>query len=99
MRPATALQLDSATLSPMLKRLETVGLLSRARCANDERSMEVTLTDAGAALRKDALAIPFAVVERLGVEMSELEQLRDVLNRVNAAALTAGVLPTNPEGN
>ena len=96
---ATALQLDSATLSPMLKRLETVGLLSRARCANDERSMEVTLTDAGAALRKDALAIPFAVVERLGVEMSELEQLRDVLNRVNAAALTAGVLPTNPEGN
>ncbi len=96
---AATLQLDSATLSPMLKRLETVGLLSRARCVNDERSMEVTLTDAGAKLRKDALAIPFAVVERLGVEMSELEQLRDALNRVNAAALTAGVLPANPESN
>lgn len=93
---ATALQLDSATLSPMLKRLETMGLLTRARSAHDERSMEVTLTDSGVALRNDALSIPPAVVARLGVQMAELELLRDVLNRVNAAALDAGVLPTTP---
>lgn len=96
---ASALQLDSATLSPMLKRLETVGLLTRARCATDERAMEVTLTDSGAALREQALAIPPAVVARLGVEMPELELLRDVLNRVNAAALQAGVLPATPTEN
>jgi MarR family transcriptional regulator, organic hydroperoxide resistance regulator len=90
---ASALQLDSATLSPMLKRLETMGLITRARSASDERAMEVTLTDSGTALRNEAVAIPPAVVARLGVQLSELEHLRDVLNRVNVAALAAGVLP------
>ncbi|MEZ0051873.1 DNA-binding MarR family transcriptional regulator [Mycobacterium sp. MAA66] len=93
---ATALQLDSATLSPMLKRLEAMGFLTRARSASDERAMAVTLTDSGVALRRQALDIPPAVVARLGVQMPELELLRDVLNRVNAAALAAGVLPTSP---
>ncbi|MGB8408070.1 MAG: MarR family transcriptional regulator [Mycobacterium sp.] len=93
---ATALQLDSATLSPMLKRLEAMGLLTRTRSSSDERAMAVTLTDSGVALRGQALDIPPAVVARLGVQMSELELLRDVLNRVNAAALAAGVLPASP---
>src|SRR6476659_4216598 len=44
---ASALQLDSATLSPMLKRLETLGLITRTRSAADERATEVTLSRAG----------------------------------------------------
>ncbi|MGZ8802566.1 MAG: MarR family winged helix-turn-helix transcriptional regulator, partial [Mycobacterium sp.] len=52
---ATTLQLDSATLSPMLKRLEALGLITRTRSAVDERSTHVELTREGAALRDRAL--------------------------------------------
>src|SRR6201989_3643198 len=52
---AAALQLDSATLSPMLKRLEALGLISRTRSAADERATEVELTKAGIQLRRRAL--------------------------------------------
>lgn len=89
---ASALQLDSATLSPMLKRLEALGFITRTRSATDERATDVRLTRAGIQLRRRALKIPPAVVERLGVGLDELEQLHDVLTRVNAAALAAGTL-------
>lgn len=89
---AAALQLDSATLSPMLKRLEALGLITRTRSAADERATDVELTPAGTALRKRALEIPPAVVARLGVDLAELDELRRVLTRVNAAALAAGAL-------
>lgn len=91
---ATALQLDSATLSPMLKRLEALGFVTRARSASDERSTAVELTAAGVALRERALDIPPAVVARLGGDIAELEELHRVLTRVNAAALAAGALET-----
>lgn len=90
---AAALQLDSATLSPMLKRLETLGLITRARSSVDERSTEIALTEKGVALRERALAIPPTVVSRLGVDLAELEELHRVLTRVNTAALSAGDLP------
>src|SRR6476659_7516598 len=89
---AAALQLDSATLSPMLKRLEAVGLITRARSAADERATDVELTKAGIQLRRRALKIPPAVIDRLGVGLDELELLHDVLTRVNTAALAAGAL-------
>lgn len=89
---AGTLQIDSATLSPMLKRLEAIGLITRARNAADERSTDVQLTDAGAELRGRALAIPAAVIERLGVDMAELEHLHEVLTRINSAAVAAGAL-------
>lgn len=89
---ATALQLDSATLSPMLKRLDALGLITRRRNAADERATDVELTDRGVALRERALEIPPAVVARLGVDLAELDELRRVLTRVNAAALGAGAL-------
>ena len=89
---AAALQLDSATLSPMLKRLEALGLITRTRNAVDERATDVALTRAGVQLRRRALKIPPAVVERLGVGLDELERLHDVLTRVNVAALAAGAL-------
>lgn len=89
---AAALQLDSATLSPMLKRLEGISLITRAKNAADERTTDVSLTEHGIALRERALEIPPAVVRRLGVELAELENLHQVLTRINAAALTAGAL-------
>jgi MarR family transcriptional regulator, organic hydroperoxide resistance regulator len=89
---AAALQMDSATLSPMLKRLEGLGLIRRAKNAADERTTDVMLTEGGIALREKALEIPPAVVARLGVELAELENLHQVLTRINAAALAAGAL-------
>jgi DNA-binding MarR family transcriptional regulator len=89
---AAALQLDSATLSPMLKRLEALGLITRTRSAVDERATDVELTSEGIALRSRALEIPPAVVARLGVDMVELEELHRVLTRINVAALAAGAL-------
>lgn len=87
-----ALQLDSATLSPLLKRLEAAGLLLRRRSAEDERQLIVDLTEAGSALRAEALGVPVAVVAKLGVDLAELEELHRVLTRINQAALKAGAL-------
>lgn len=89
---ATTLQLDSATLSPMLKRLEALELITRSRSVTDERATDVDLTEKGVALRERALDVPVAVVERLGVELAELEELHRVLTTVNSAALAAGAL-------
>ncbi|MEV0687271.1 MarR family transcriptional regulator [Nocardia sp. NPDC050378] len=86
---ADAVQLDSATLSPLLKRLESAGLITRRRDPNNERTLLIDLTATGRALRTEAERIPPAVVERLGVSLAELEELRDVLGRVNAAARRA----------
>ncbi|WP_280217104.1 MarR family winged helix-turn-helix transcriptional regulator [Nocardia neocaledoniensis] len=86
---AEAIQLDSATLSPLLKRLEAAGLITRRRDPHDERTLLIDLTDAGRALREQAEQIPPAVVARLGVSLADLEELRDVLGRVNAAARQA----------
>ncbi|RUP06932.1 MAG: MarR family transcriptional regulator [Mycobacterium sp.] len=89
---ATLLQMDSATLSPMLKRLESQGLITRTRSAADERTTHIALTTQGRNLRRQALKVPPAVVERLGVELAELEHLREVLTKINAAAVAAGAL-------
>jgi len=89
---AALLQMDSATLSPMLKRLQALGLITRLRSDTDERTMQVELTTKGRTLRRQALKIPPAVVERLGVGLDELERLHGVLTGINAAALAAGIL-------
>jgi DNA-binding MarR family transcriptional regulator len=95
---AALLQMDSATVSPMLKRLETLELIRRTRSATDERTTHITLTPKGVALRRRALKIPPAVVEKLGVGLDELERLHEVLTRINAAAVAAGTLTANNSG-
>ena len=80
------LQLDPGTLSPLLKRLESTGYLRRERDPADERSLAVTLTPQGRALREEALKIPPAVVERLGMPLEELQALHAALTRVITAA-------------
>lgn len=86
------LQLDSGTLSPLLKRLEANGLVRRQRQPRDERSVTVSLTDEGRALRTQAELIPHQVVERLGIDLVELQELHRALIRVIAAAHRAGTL-------
>ncbi len=89
---ARLLQLDPATTSPMLKRLEALGLVTRTRASADERTTHVELTADGRALRSRALDIPPAVVARLGVDLAELENLHAVLTRINGAAVAAGAI-------
>ncbi|NIZ93378.1 MarR family winged helix-turn-helix transcriptional regulator [Kineococcus rubinsiae] len=84
-----ALQLDPPTLSPLLKRLEAAGLVERRRLPEDQRSLAVTLTDAGRALRTRAEAVPAQVVARLGMDVADLEAVRDGLTAVIAAARAA----------
>ncbi|HWH26469.1 MAG TPA: MarR family transcriptional regulator [Pseudolysinimonas sp.] len=80
-----ALMLEPATLSPLLRRLEAAGLITRDRDPNDERALAVELTSAGIALRTRALEVPGQIVERLGMSLRDLEETRDALTRLLAA--------------
>jgi len=80
------LLLEPATLSPLLKRLEASGLLTRGRNAVDERTLDVELTAAGRALRVEAEKVPAKIVSRLGMQVSELERIRDDLTTLISAA-------------
>lgn len=84
------LQLDSPTLSPLLKRLAAAGLITRTRSDDDERRLCVELTPKGRDLREQAKLIPPAIVERLGIELPELELLHVALTKVIKAAREAG---------
>ena len=82
------LSLDSGTLTPLLKRLEASGHLSRLRDRQDERRVRVQLTPAGRALKAQALAVPQAVACASGCALDELvaltrqlQQLRDNLSQ------------------
>jgi len=83
---SSLLELDPGTLSPLLKRLEAAGLLTRHRDTHDERLLSVELTAKGMALREQALQVPPAIVERLGMSVDELETLHRALTRVIAAS-------------
>jgi DNA-binding MarR family transcriptional regulator len=84
------LQLDSPTLSPLLKRLESAGLVTRTRSRDDERQVHIALTPKGRELRSDAVKIPPAIVAQLNLGLPELETLHAALTKVIAAARGAG---------
>ncbi|MCU1514175.1 MAG: MarR family transcriptional regulator [Microbacteriaceae bacterium] len=81
-----ALLLEPATLSPLLKRLEAAGLLTRERSSTDERALAVSLTPKGIELRVEAVKVPAQIVKRLGMPLAELESVRDKLTALIAAA-------------
>jgi DNA-binding MarR family transcriptional regulator len=83
------LQLDSPTLSPLLKRLAAARLITRTRSDDDERRLCVELTPEGRDLRERAKLIPPAIVERLGIDLPELELLHVALTKVISAARVA----------
>ncbi|MDZ4310914.1 MAG: MarR family transcriptional regulator [Cypionkella sp.] len=72
-----ALQLESNTLTPLLKRLEAQGLVARARDAKDERQVRVTLTEAGRDMQARAATIPGCILEKSGMTLAALTALRD----------------------
>ncbi|WP_426766311.1 MarR family winged helix-turn-helix transcriptional regulator [Pseudarthrobacter sp. 1G09] len=79
------LGLDSGTLSPLLKRLEALGLVERRRSGADERRVAVHLTPAGKDLSSKAGAIPQRLADAAGLTAGELEQLRGTLSKLTAA--------------
>lgn len=76
------LRMDAATLSPIVKRLEHAGLVTRTAVEGDERTFSLLPTEAGWKLRERALEVPPAVVDRLGVPVERLMALRDELTAV-----------------
>ncbi|MFJ2239976.1 MarR family winged helix-turn-helix transcriptional regulator [Streptomyces sp. NPDC087859] len=80
----TALQLESSTLSPLLKRLEANGLLRRERRPEDERSVSLTLTDAGAALRERAQTVPVAIGDAMGLTPEQDATAKQLLRLLTA---------------
>ncbi|MFI9323117.1 MarR family winged helix-turn-helix transcriptional regulator [Kitasatospora aureofaciens] len=87
------LRLDSGTLSPLLKRLETAGLVRRERSQEDERSVTVTLTAEGSALRGRAGQVPRRLLAATGLPVEDLAALRGLLDRVTVALDSADVEP------
>ena len=79
---ADKLDLDSASLTPILKRLETAGLLTRLRNKNDERVVEITLTDKGHALQDEVANIQKRVACQTGLPADEFEQLKSSLHKL-----------------
>ncbi|MFM7331705.1 MAG: MarR family winged helix-turn-helix transcriptional regulator, partial [Brachymonas sp.] len=69
------LNLDSGTLTPLLKRLEQQGLLLRSRDAQDERRVRVSLSEAGKALKEQALEIPDCVLQATQCSLQEIQTL------------------------
>ena len=86
----TQLSLDSGTLTPLLKRLESIGHVSRLRDVTDERRVRVTLTPSGRALKRRATELPACILAASQCSIDELsaltKQLQQLRNRLKAAA-------------
>ena len=72
---AECLHLDYGTLTPVLKRLEQAGYLSRSRDAEDERLLKLCLTEEGKALKKKAVKVPMCIAECMGLTEKEFRTL------------------------
>ena len=73
------LWLDSGTLTPLLKRLEGLGLVTRRRAEADERQVIVALTEKGRAMEAEAANFPAMILEASNCSATELDQLRRLL--------------------
>ena len=76
------LYLDSGTLTPLLKKMEAKGLLTRRRSTDDERSLIVSLTPEGEALRERALQVPKEVIKYFPLDLKEGRALYDLLYKL-----------------
>jgi len=80
----TALQLESSTLSPLLKRLEAHELIRRERRAEDERSVAIRLTETGARLRERARTVPVAIGDAMGLTREQDATAKQLLRLLTA---------------
>ena len=92
------LKLDSGTLTPLLKRLETVGYVSRRRGREDERQVIIHLTAEGRALSEKAAEIPTALGCAMGAEFAEISELREHLLTLRDRLAEAGCAVGEAEG-
>lgn len=76
------LYLDSGTLTPLLKKLESKGYITRQRSADDERSVSITLTDKGLKLRDEAVDIPTKLAGCVSLSPEEAAQLHSILHKL-----------------
>ncbi|MRN43039.1 MULTISPECIES: MarR family transcriptional regulator [unclassified Brucella] len=76
------LNLDSGTLTPLLKRLEAAGRITRRRDPRDERQVRITLTDEGRKLQEQAESVPEQIMCATGQPVSELQDLRNRLMKI-----------------
>jgi DNA-binding MarR family transcriptional regulator len=81
------LHLDSGTLTPLLKRLESIGLLTRVRDPKDERQVRIKLTEKGGNLRREAKRIPAQMARAMGRPPDDLKSVRKELRRIRNALL------------
>ena len=91
---ATALRLDYGTLSPLLKRLEAVGLVHRTRRPDDERSVQIALTAAGQAMRSDAADVPVCLTAAIGLDDNTISNLLQTLQQLTASVNRATLTPS-----
>lgn len=81
-----ALRLDPGTITPLIKRLEREGYVTRQRQPGNERMLDIDLTERGIALREQAVHVPSIMIRRLGLQQAELPALADTLHGLIAAA-------------
>lgn len=82
------LDLASSTLTPLIKRLESQGLVTRKRDTADERKVRVHLSQAGIALQHDASHVPGCVAEAFGLTMEQFTQMHEMLGQVRRSLKT-----------
>lgn len=78
------LGLDYGTLTPLVKRLEANGLVTRERSAEDERTVHVRLTDAGEELRRRAAGVPDAIADVMALAAPEFGELKESLEQLSS---------------
>ncbi len=84
-----SLAMEPATLSPMLKRLEANGMVTRERVPGNERALAVGLTDEGRNLRRKALSVPGTMMSKLGLTRDQVESLNATMHQVITATQEA----------
>lgn len=78
------LELDSGTLTPMLKRMETAQLIERKRDKEDERIVLVSITEKGVSIREKAMCIPQSLLNTSGMSMEEIQELNKAIKQLSA---------------
>lgn len=76
------LMLDSGTLTPLLKRLQLLGLVKRQRSAQDERELSLSLSEAGVALKERVLPLKARLLCESGIELDQLQDMRSGLGQL-----------------
>lgn len=76
------LHLDSGTLTPLLKKLEGMGLIKRYRDSNDDRVVIVELTEEGRSLKQEIICVPKEMACRINLSRNEIEKLKDELDNL-----------------